>query len=227
MKRAVLCAALFLTWLAARPEATAYKCILTNKCTPPPCEFLAHLNLAKARRRAIAKASAPLTADPKAFLAYTDELLAARAKAYKAYRKCSAAELPSIAVGPAPACSVTPSLQDALKLASTCSEAVDAEYARAEMMQSLCQQTGRDAATVAELRARHLLGAQARIDSLEASLVRYLGSCVPDATLSRELSRAGLGALLNAGQEARDRWKARRAGPSPAYDPSGLLGPGR
>ncbi len=219
MKRAVLCAALFLTWLAARPEATAYNCILTNKCTPPPCEFMAYLNLAKAHLRAIANASAPLTGDAKAFDAYFNERVAARNKAYKAYRKCSSNDVPIPVVGLAPACSVTPSLPEALKLANTCSEAVDAEYARAETMQSLCQRTGRDAATVAEARARHLLAAQARIDSMEASLLRYLGSCAPDATLSRELSRAGLDALMKAGQQARDLWKAKRAGQSPAYDP--------
>ena len=223
MKRLLLGAALVLIWLVARPQAAAYRCVLTNKCTPLPCEFIAHLNLAKARLSALANAPVGTETTQASMDAFTGAFLAGQQQALQEYRKCAVGPPAPIVSGDPPTCAL-PTLQERLDGGNTCSEIIEAEYAYSERWQSICLLTGTDGSTIADLQARALSSAQARVSSMQASLLKFLGSCAPDAALSTQLSEAGLDALKQQGQEARQSWKATRAEQAPAYDPNGLPG---
>jgi hypothetical protein len=96
---------------------------------------------------------------------------------------------------------------------NTCSEIVEADYQEQENQAAQCQ------ARAAGLRPKTLLNTMlsdventhAKVKSLQASLLRYLSSCVPDAKLSAELSAMGLDALMQEGRAAREEWLAERA----------------
>lgn len=219
MKRLVLLAALLILCMAPGLDSTAYKCVLTNTCNPLPCEFMYALKLAKATVHAIGQAPASKSMDPKAVRrfvkGYSDEL----DKTARKYSRCAPYTPPRlvVVVGSKPACEIgvsegqqPTSLADELSAGRTCSELVEAGYARAEAERTFCQIFGapRD---LRVWKAQLLLEEQARVDSLESNLLRYLSSCAPDANTSRQIAEAGLDALARSGQEAREKWEAKRA----------------
>ena len=59
MKRLAVCVVLVLLSWSPGAMAQSYKCILTNSCKAPSCEFLGELKRAKASVRAYAKVAAP------------------------------------------------------------------------------------------------------------------------------------------------------------------------
>jgi hypothetical protein len=221
MTRAVLLVVPLFLWLVSTPlslaptlEAAPYKCILTNSCTPPSCEFLNELKFERAGARILARVRAPLSSSDKAFQRFNKALrqeVGAEMRKYKAqYSKCGFPDYPSISVSDRcelgvldGAGSVQPkTLDDVLRVSSGCSEAAEAEYAAAQSLQSMCNSVKPDE-TVAVARARALLNQQAKVDSLEQSLQRYLNSCKPDSKTARQIANMGLSRLLRAGQKAR------------------------
>jgi hypothetical protein len=213
MKRALLVAtALFVfVWLVPKSEAKTYQCILTNTCTPPPCEFFVKLKVNKAIERALLKSRARNSSSRGAFRRTWKEIEAELDKT--TYRPCGGPEWPGLNVSDAPKCEIgrevggkfQPMSQDDVhRNDSTCSEIVDAEFAWAKERQDNCQFfAGISNETAANVRGRQIVEFQAMNDSLQRSLQQYLNSCKPDAKTARQIANMGLARLLRAGQKAR------------------------
>jgi len=233
MNRAVVFALIFVVWQVNRLEAAATDCLRTNPCTRPRCEFMYELKVAKARLRAL---NAGFLENPDAaadadFLRYLkDSYLPAVNKTYRKYAKCPPQYFynkVSLSVSALPPgggrCVITAagnpsknvSLEDALTMSSSCAEIVKADYAGAEEDQRACLSSDKGTQTggVQEFRKAESQLQKTKIASMEAALLQYLSSCAPDAALSRELTKAGLSALLKQGQKIRQeaRRKAKRA----------------
>jgi hypothetical protein len=218
MTRAVLLVIPLFLWLVSTPlslaptlEAATYKCILTNSCTPPPCEFFTELKMARGAAYILAKARARASTSKAAFRQYKNDINAPLRKLVQKYSKCPP-QSPYVAVSQAPACEIglmapggvqPRTLADIQKTSNGCSEAVDAEYAGAQFLQSVCPSLKSSGTTAAEARAIALLIQQKVVDSLEQSLLNYLSSCKPDPKTARQIAKMGLSRLLRAGQKAR------------------------
>jgi hypothetical protein len=217
MKRALLLFVILVgVWLVPSLAAQrTYRCLLVDgkdpdACIPPPCEFMAGLDLARADARARAKFAPPAGASGQARLAFFDNWYAETQKARTAYRRCGGRTLPVFRLSPAPSCQISPSLDDALKSGGTCSELVEAHYKGTEVHQEFCSSTNqgvREAVVGKMGRIR----AEEEVKQLKAGLLGYLASCVPDADLSRQLSQAGLDSLAKVGRILRENWLAKRA----------------
>jgi hypothetical protein len=225
MRRAVLLVIPLFVWLVSTPlslaptlEAATYKCILTNTCSPPPCQFFTELKYNKAGLRILANAKAPKSRSEAAFQRYRNEIMPALQKVLRKYSKCLTADYPFINVSPAPKCEIgvmapgggvqPRTLDEIQRTSSGCSEAVEADYASAQFLQTLCPTRKTSGTTVAEDRELSV-GLQRRVvDSLEQSLLNYLSSCKPNAKTAREISKMGLGSLLKAGRKFRLEWLA-------------------
>jgi hypothetical protein len=212
MKRALLVAtALFVFgWLVPKSEAKTYQCILTNTCTPPPCEFFSTLKINKAIERVLLKSRARHSTSPGAFKRTWKEMKAGFDKMN--YKPCGPVS-PGFEVSDAPKCEIGRdtdagfqplSLDDAHRNDSTCSEIVEADFAWAKERQDNCQFfAGMSNETAANVRARQIVEFQAKNNSLQQSLQQYLNSCKPDAKTARQIANMGLARLLRAGQKAR------------------------
>lgn len=217
MKRATLVGILLLVWVAQPLDAQrAYRCLLVDPkdpdtCVPPPCEFMAGLEFAKARVRAYAKFPAPPGGGSASErLTRLENLTAEMDKERKAYARCGAAPVPIFEMRPAPSCEITGSLDAAIASTGTCRELIEGSFKQAQTRQELCRID--NAALRAALAGKHaLISAEDEVKNLKASLLGYLASCVPDADLSRQLTDAGLDALNKVGKILRDNWLARRA----------------
>lgn len=217
MRRATLIGILLLIWGAESLDAQrAYKCLLVDPkdptvCTPPPCEFMAGLELAKARVRAYAKFPAPSAgASDSVRLKRMESLYAEMEKERQAYRRCGTTRVPDFTVKPAPSCEIPESLESTLKSTGTCRELLEASYKHAERRQELCRVD--NSALRAAVAGKHMLIAgEDQVKDLKASLLGYLASCVPDAELSRQLTDAGLDSLNKIGKTLRNNWLAKRA----------------
>jgi hypothetical protein len=218
MKRAVPATILLLLLLVPAPglEAVAYKCILTNNCQSPPCEFMRQLTLQRARAHAIAKVRS-IKAAMRVELGWDAEIRKAKDK----YSSCTGvSEMRPIDISPRPDCNIRHSgpgpttLQEELRAARTCAELVEAEFKAAELKQALCRAVGTPE-SFSELKPQWQVAEQAKAKFLEQSLTRFLASCEPDATLSREIADAGLEALMSAAEKTRNEWMAERAAGGP------------
>jgi hypothetical protein len=211
--RAIFLTVLLMMAATSNAAAQTYSCLLKNSCAPPPCEFFAALTLAKALVHVSATIPAPpvvLTSENS--LAFTDEFGKRMQGSYRQYRKCAPLDtFPYIPTEGAPSCAIKQTKAEVLQTGRGCSEVTEAEYTITLSDQNYCRaDIGRvTPKTVAENRARHLLGAQARVNALEASLANFLASCAP--TLLGESAASGVGALAKAGQNARAGSKAKRA----------------
>jgi hypothetical protein len=217
MKRATLVGILLLIWVAQPLHAQrAYRCLLKDPkdpdtCVPPPCEFMAGLELAKASLRAYAKFPAPPPgASGSVRLKRLESIAAEIEKGRTAYRRCGPALVPVFTLSPAPSCEITESLDAAIRSTGTCRELIEASYKQAETRQELCRVD--NPALRSAVAGKHMMiGGEDEIKDLKASLLGYLASCVPDAELSRQLTDAGLDALNKVGRILRDNWLASRA----------------
>jgi len=217
MKRATLVGILLLIWVAQPLHAQrAYRCLLKDPkdpdtCVPPPCEFMAGLEMAKARVRAYAKYPAPPPgASGAARLKRLESIVAEMNKERAAYRRCGTAPVPVFTVRPAPSCEIPESLDAALRSTGTCRELIEASYKQAETRQELCRVD--NPALRSAVAGKHtLISSEDEVKDLKAGLLGYLASCVPDAELSRQLTDAGLDALNKVGKILRDNWLASRA----------------
>jgi hypothetical protein len=224
MKRAVLMAmaTLVFVWLVPRPEAAAYKCILTNSCTPPPCEFWAALKISLASQNAVFKARAPRNNSRAAERKMWREINAELRKPTFQYTPCAPTDKPEFVISEAPACEVVledaagnlrlGGLDDALRASTGCSEVVAAAFAAAKEEQDNCRFFAQQPSlSLAQQRANAFVEFEAQTESLKNSLLQYLGSCVPDADTEREITESGLDALKQQGEQARNAWEATRA----------------
>lgn len=221
MTRAVLLVIPLFLWLVSRPlslaptlEAATYKCILTNSCTPPSCEFFKELRFERAALRILANVRAPLSRSDKAFQRFNkairNEVRAELRKMGGRYRGCSFPDYPALTLSTRCEIGVSDgaggvkplTLEETVSASTGCVEAAEAEYASAQSTQNMCSSIRPDE-TVAAMRARAVLDQQEKVDSLERSLLRYLSSCKPDANTARQIAKMGLSRLLKAGQKAR------------------------
>ena len=217
MKRAMLVVTLFLMWAAAPLDAQrAYKCLLIDPkdptvCAPPPCEFMAGLEMARARVRAYAKFPASSVGNSgSARLKRLESIVAEMDKEREAYRRCGSARVPDFEIRPAPSCEIIGSLDAAIKSIGTCRELIEASYKQAETRQELCRID--NPALRAAVAGKHtVISGEDQVKQLKADLLGYLASCVPDAELSRQLTDAGLDALNRTGKALRNNWLAKRA----------------
>ena len=227
MIRAVLLVALGVIWLAPGLDAEAVKCLSTEPCKRPPCQFMRELKIAKAIVRAY---SIPITGDGdatnyEAFQSDRKQTKAEINKAYAKYAKCPS----TIFYRPPPSLFVSSmngqtcqierlgqavTLEQVLAISNSCSESVEAEFASAKQFQLNCWafQKETEPVTVAEHRSQWRRQEEARVKSLEKSLLRHLSSCAPNDATSKQLSDLGLKSLMKKGAKARREWKkAKRA----------------
>jgi hypothetical protein len=228
MKHAALLVIPLFLWLVSRPlslaptlEAAAYKCILTNSCTPPPCEFWDALKINLASQNAVFKIQPPRTNSRAAERRMWKDINAELRKTSFRFTPCAPYAVADFVISEAPECEVVlqegsslrlASLDDALRATTGCSELTEAAFAAAKEEQDNCRFfSGQSSISLAQQRANAFVEFQAHTESLKQSLLRYLSSCVPDAETEAEIAEVGLDALLQEGAQARQEWEAKRA----------------
>ena len=114
----------------------------------------------------------------------------------------------------------TQSLKEALAVSNSCSELVEAEYAGAQERQRRClaidakqRQPSTFTFSLSEKRALDRAVTQAKVDSLEASLLQYWRACSAeaDAKTARQIAEAGLDALKKAPAQKPAKKAAKRS----------------